>query len=140
MTILLDELVATVAFAGVGIVLLALGYLVVDLLTPGHLGRHVFVDHRRDAALVLAANLLALGGIVATAIYTAEGSTWYALGETAAFGLVGVALLGVAFVVLDRLTPGHLGQIVTDDSDDPAVWVVAASQLAIGLVVMASLT
>jgi uncharacterized membrane protein YjfL (UPF0719 family) len=140
MSILLDELLATVAFAAVGMVLLAAGYAVVDLLTPGRLGQLVFVQHRRDASVVLAGNLVALGAIVATAIYTAESSTWYALAETVAFGVIGIALLGVAFLVLDLLTPGKLGVLVTDESDDPAVWVILASQLAIGLVVSASLT
>lgn len=140
MSILLDELLATLAFAGVGMVLLAIGYAVVDLLTPGRLGQLVFVEHRRDASVVLAGNLVALGAIVATAIYTSESSTWYALGETAAFGAVGIALLGIAFVLLDLVTPGKLGALVTDESDDPAVWVILASQLAIGLVVSASLT
>ena len=30
-----------VAYTGVGIALLVLGFYVLDLLTPGHLGRHI---------------------------------------------------------------------------------------------------
>ena len=33
------------------------------------------------------------------------------------------ALLAVAFVVLDLLTPGRLGELMTDEKDDPAIWV-----------------
>lgn len=140
MTDLLNEILATLAFAGVGLALLALGYLMLDLLTPGHLGTKVFVEHRRDAAVVLGSSLISLGGIIAMAIYTSESSTWVALLATTAYGLVGVALLGLAFLLLDVLTPGDLRAMVTDEKDDPAVWVIAASQVAIGLVVVASLT
>lgn len=140
MPVLLDESLATLAFAGIGILLLVVGYFMVDLLTPGHLGRQVFVEHRRDAALVLASTQVALGFIIATAFYTAEGDTWDTLLEGAVFGLIGVALLGLSFVILDLVTPGSLAELVVDDSDDPAVWVAVAMQLAVGLVVAASIT
>lgn len=137
---LLDESLATLAFAGVGIVLLLVGYLMVDLLTPGHLGRQVFVEHKRDAALVLASTQLSVGIIVATAFYTAQGDTWDTLLEASVFGLIGVALLGISFFLLDLLTPGSLAELVVDESDDPAVYVAVALQLAVGLVVAASIT
>ncbi len=137
---LLDESLATLAFAGVGIVLLLVGYFMVDLLTPGHLGRQVFVEHKRDAALVLASTQLSVGIIVATAFYTAQGDTWDTLLEASVFGLIGVALLGIAFFLLDLLTPGSLAELVVDESDDPAVYVAVALQLAVGLVVAASIT
>ncbi|MDQ1105721.1 DUF350 domain-containing protein [Nocardioides zeae] len=137
---LLDESLATLAFAGVGIVLLLVGYFMVDLLTPGHLGRQVFVEHKRDAALVLASTQISVGIIVATAFYTAQGDTWDTLLEATVFGIIGVALLGIAFFLLDLLTPGSLAELVVDESDDPAVYVAVALQLAVGLVVAASIT
>lgn len=140
MTELLDGLLSTLAFAGVGIVLLVIGFFMVDLLTPGQLARQIFVEKRRDASLVLASSLFSLGLIVSTAIYTADGDTAETLLDTSAYGLLGVALLGLAFAVLDWITPGRLGDLVTDDTDDPAVWVTVALQLAVGLIVAASLT
>ncbi|GAB3072312.1 DUF350 domain-containing protein [Nocardioides zeae] len=137
---LLDESLATLAFAGVGIVLLLVGYFMVDLLTPGHLGRQVFVEHKRDAALVLASTQISVGIIVATAFYTAQGDTWDTLLEATVFGIIGVALLGISFFLLDLLTPGSLAELVVDESDDPAVYVAVALQLAVGLVVAASIT
>ena len=139
MTDVMNEIFAVLAFAGVGFVLLTLGYLMIDLLTPGHLGTKVFIDHRRDASLVLGSSLLALGAILATAIYTTDDSSWMSLLETSAYGLVGIALLGIAFWLLDLLTPGDMADMVTDDKDDPAVWVIVASQLAVGLIVVAAL-
>lgn len=137
---MVNELVATLAFAGVGLALLGLGYWVLDLLIPGHLGRLVFIDHKRDAALVLGASILSLGGVIATAIWSAETDTWETVLATAGFGLLGVAIQAIAFIALDLLTPGRLGHMVADDSDDPAVWVIVATQLAVGFILMASLT
>lgn len=139
MTELIDGLVSTLAFAGVGVLLLVLGFFVVDLITPGKLAQHVFVDHRRDASLVLAASQLALGLVTATAIWQADGNTWDNLLGSMAYGVLGVGLLAVAFVVLDLITPGKLGELITDDKDDPAVWVAVSMQLAVGLIVAASL-
>ncbi|WP_028474047.1 DUF350 domain-containing protein [Nocardioides alkalitolerans] len=140
MPVLLDESLATLAFAGVGILLLVVGFFMVDLLTPGHLGRQVFTEHRRDASLLLAASQVSLGFIIATAFYTAEGDTWDTLLEGSVFGLIGVALLGLSFVILDLVTPGSLAELIVDDTDDPAVWVAVAMQIAVGLVVAASIT
>jgi uncharacterized membrane protein YjfL (UPF0719 family) len=140
MTELLDGLVSTIAFAGVGMVLLVVGFFMVDLLTPGRLGHAIFTERNRDAALVLGASQLSLGLILATSIFQADGDTWENLLDTLAYGLVGVALLGLAFAVLDLITPGKLGALVTDEHEDPAVWVTVAMQLAVGLIVAASLT
>jgi uncharacterized membrane protein YjfL (UPF0719 family) len=140
MTDLLDGLLSTLAFAAVGLALLVVGFFMIDLLTPGKLAHQIFTERRRDPALVLGSSLLSLGVIVATAIYTADGDTWQNLLDTTAYGLIGVAILGIAFVVLDKITPGKLGELMTDDTDDPAVWVTVALQLAVGLVVAASLT
>ena len=44
------------------------------------------------------------------------------------------------FVILDLLTPGRLGELMTDEKDDPAIWVAVAVQLAVGVIVAASIT
>lgn len=137
---LLDGLLSTIAFAGLGLALLVVGFFMVDLLTPGRLAHQIFTEHNRDASLVLSSSLLSLGAILATAIYTSDDDTWETLLDTAAYGLLGVALLGLSFAVLDWITPGRLGVLVTDEHEDPAVWVTVALQLAVGLVVAASLT
>src|SRR3546814_18901214 len=64
---LLEGVLASLAFGAAGLVLLALGYWLVDLMTPGHLGRLIFVERNRDASLVLASSLLAIGGLAASA-------------------------------------------------------------------------
>lgn len=47
-----------VAYTGVGIALLMLGFLALDLLTPGHLGRHIYQERSVNAGIVLAAGFL----------------------------------------------------------------------------------
>lgn len=140
MTDLAFGLLSTIAFAALGLFLLVMGYYMIDMLTPGRLGHQIFVEHRRDPALLLGASVLATSTVVATAIYTAPADTLLGLAATAAYGLVGIALQAIAFVLLDLLTPGRLGDLMTDDKDDPAIWVTVAVQLAVGVIVAASIT
>jgi uncharacterized membrane protein YjfL (UPF0719 family) len=68
------EIGSALAYGGVGIVLLALGILVIDLLTPGNLGRLITVEGNRSAAVIASAGLIPVGGIVTTAIASADGA------------------------------------------------------------------
>ncbi|MBC7374344.1 MAG: DUF350 domain-containing protein [Frankiales bacterium] len=140
----LDDLVAgvlaTLAYAGVGAVVLALGYLMLDAITPGNLRHLVYSDHNTNAAVLAGANVLALGGIVTTAIVTADDQLGRGVVDAAVYGLLGIALLALAFKVLDLLTPGDLGQICTDPQGTPAVYVTAAFQVALGAVLAAAIS
>ena len=140
----LDDLVAgvlaTLAYAGVGAVVLGLGYLMLDAITPGNLRHLVYSDHNTNAAVLAGANVLALGGIVTTAIVTADDQLGRGVVDAAVYGLLGIALLALAFKVLDLLTPGDLGQICTDPQGTPAVYVTAAFQVALGAVLAAAIS
>jgi uncharacterized membrane protein YjfL (UPF0719 family) len=141
---LLDDLVggvlATLAYAAVGTLVLGLGYVVLDAITPGNLRHLVYADHNGNAAVLAGANLLALGGIVTTAIVTSDDDLGAGVLEAGVYGLLGIALLAVAFKVVDLLTPGNLGQICTDPQGTPAVWVTAAFQVALGAVLAAAIS
>lgn len=141
---MLDDLgygvLATVLYALTGLAILALGYAVLDVLTPGKLRQLVFAERNVNAATVAGANVLALAVIVTTAILESDDVLGRGLAQAAAYGVLGVALQAVAFKVLDALTPGHLGHIVTDERPDPAAAVVAAITLGMGAVVAASIT
>jgi uncharacterized membrane protein YjfL (UPF0719 family) len=129
-----------VAYTGVGIALLILGFFVLDLLTPGHLGRHIAENRSVNAALVLAAGFLGQGLIVFASIWTNATSAFgRALLYTVVFGVLGVLLQAVAFVVLDLITPGKLGAHVMEVAFHPASLVLAAAQLAVALIVVASI-
>lgn len=137
----LGELVLlTLAYAGVGLLILLVGYFAVDLLTPGHLGRQVMEDRNVNAGLLLTAALVSLGLIEWFAVFFSGGG-WNSLIDVAIFGAIGVALQAVGFVLLDVLTPGKLGAIcMSTQRFHPAAGVAAAVQLAVALVVCAALT
>ena len=140
---LLDDLaggvLATLAFAAVGTFVLALGYVVLDAITPGNLRHLVYADHNTNAAVLAGANVLALAGIVTTAIATSDDDLGQGVVDALVYGLIGIALLAAAFKVLDKLTPGNLGQICTDPQGTPAVYVTAAFQVGLGAVLAAAI-
>ncbi|MEY2514016.1 MAG: hypothetical protein QOJ89_1374 [bacterium] len=137
---LATELAAGLLYGVVGIALLALGYRMIDLLTPGHLGRQLCEDRNRNAGVITSAAMLAIGIIVTSAIISSDGDLAKGLGQSAGFGLVGIALLGVAFVVVDLLTPGKLGDILMGDEHEPMVYVTGAALLSVGGIVAAAIS
>jgi len=148
MSDLLDAAWHAVVYALVGgaLVVLALG--VLDLLTPGHLGRQLRGSESGQghaasgsAGLVAAAWLIGTGAVVFTAIWT-NGET--ALGEallwTVVFGVLGILVNTVMLVAVDVVTPGRLGEIVTTPGAAvPLAYVTAAAALAVSAVVCASI-
>lgn len=140
LTDLAGGLLAGLAYSVVGIILLVLGFIAVDLVTPGRLRDVVYTDRNVNAALVLASGLIAIGTIVTTAIITSDDDLADGLTTTAGYGGLGVVLLGLSFLLVDRLTPGDLGAICTDDRLHPAVYVTIASHLVVGAIVAASIS
>jgi uncharacterized membrane protein YjfL (UPF0719 family) len=131
---------ATLAYAGVGLAILAVGYAVLDLITPGKLRDLVFAERNVNAAVVVCGNVLALALIVTTAILESDDTLSRGLVQTVVYGLLGIVLQAVAFKIVDWLTPGHLGHIVTAPTPDPASGVVAVITLAMGAVLAAAIT
>ena len=134
-----------VVYAVLAGAVLVLAYFVLDLLTPGHLGRHLLGSEAEgasySAATVTGAWILGNGAIVFTAIWT-NGDTdlGYALLWTLVFGLVGCALNAVMLVAIDLVTPGDLRAVVcTPGRVLPLAVVSAASTLSISAIVCASI-
>jgi uncharacterized membrane protein YjfL (UPF0719 family) len=129
-----------VAYTGVGLLLLVVGAIALDLLTPGHLARHIYEERSINAGIALAAGFLGQGAIAFTTIWTnATNGFGTALAYTVIFGLVGIALQVVAFVVLDLLTPGKLGALLMQVPFHPASLVTAAATLAVSAIIVASI-
>ncbi len=131
---LVDGVVATLLYFGVGVAVLAVGFVVLDALTPGDLRAQVYTQRHASAAVLLAANHLALAGIVVTAIATSSDGLGQGLVDSAVYGLLGVALQAVALRLLDAVVPGHLRSIVTEPHLSGAAWAVAATLLSVGAV------
>ncbi|MEV0966810.1 MULTISPECIES: DUF350 domain-containing protein [unclassified Streptomyces] len=139
MTDIVNGLGRTTAYGALGIVLLILGIVLVDVLTPGRLGRLIWEERNRNAAVLLSSALLGIGGIVFTSIWTTYDDFAKGLASTAAFGVLGLLLMAVAFLVVDLVTPGRLGATLVEPEPHPAVWVTAACNLAVAAVVSASI-
>ncbi len=78
-----------VAYTGVGLALLAVGFFALDLLTPGHLGRHIYEHRSVNAATVLAAGFLGQGMVIFATIWTnATSGFGTALLYTVVFGVL----------------------------------------------------
>ncbi|MEU0542641.1 DUF350 domain-containing protein [Nocardia sp. NPDC005978] len=132
---------AALAYSAVGIVLMVLGFVLVDVITPGNLRQQIWIDRNPNCALLAASNVLSMGIIVAMAIWTSEGSIGRGLTASVVYGLIGLFVMAIAFVLLDLLTPGKLGELlVSGEGLNPAVWVSAATHIAVALVVAAGLS
>ncbi len=133
------ELIGQVlAYSGVGLAILVAGFFVIDALTPGKLGKQV-VEGNPNAAVLTGATIVSLGLVLWFAIYF-TGAGWDGLGDVLVFGLVGVAVQGIGFFVLDLITPGKLGEELMQTTYHRATTVSASVQFAVALVVSASLT
>jgi uncharacterized membrane protein YjfL (UPF0719 family) len=139
MTDIVNGLGRATAYGALGVVLLVLGIVLVDVLTPGRLGRLIWEERNRNAAVLLSSALLGIGGIVFTSIWTTYDDFGKGLVSTAAFGLLGLVLMAVAFLVVDLVTPGKLGATLVEPEPHPAVWVTASCNLAVAAIVSASI-
>jgi uncharacterized membrane protein YjfL (UPF0719 family) len=134
------DLLAGLAYGALGLVLLALGYGAIDLLTPGRLTDLIYRDRNWNAGAVVASGLVAISTILVTAIVTSHDDLDKGLAYAGSFGILGIVLLVVSFLVVDWLTPGKLGEIVCDESRHPAVVVTVANHIAVGAIVAAAIS
>lgn len=148
---MLESLGATLVYAVMGIALLVLGYVLIDQLTPGHLGRALVGtaaegEHRGSgpsygAAVILSSSTIANGLVIFTALWTniATG-LGTAVVWTLVFGVLGLVLQVVAFVLVDAVVPGRLADVIFEhDRVHPAAWVMASAHLAVAGIVVASI-
>ncbi len=134
------DLAGGLLYGAEGIVLMAIGYVVIDLLTPGNLGKIMVEQRNRDAGIITGAALLGIGIIVTVAIFSAEGNLGQGLAQAGGYGLVGILLMGVAFRVIDVLTPDRLGHIVMSNEDHPVTYMISASLVAVGAILAAAIS
>ncbi|MEU4788230.1 DUF350 domain-containing protein [Micromonospora tulbaghiae] len=136
---LVTDLLITLAYGVVGVVLMAIGYVLVDLATPGKLHELIWTERNRNAALLLSSNLLGVGTIVVAAIVASDDDFTLGLIGAAAYGILGLVIMAAAFVLLDVATPGKLGELLVDPEPHPAVWVSATVHLATGAIIAAAI-
>lgn len=137
---LLQNVVAAVLYFIVGAVVLILGFLMADVLTPGNLRHLVFVERRPNAVAVASGMYVALALVVVSAIIASSSNLAQGLVDALVYGLVGVALQGVALVVLEIVVPGRFRDLIDAERLHPAAIATAVVLLAVGGVNAAALS
>ncbi|GAA2443044.1 MULTISPECIES: DUF350 domain-containing protein [Streptomyces] len=129
----------------VGFVVMAVGFIALDLVTPGKLVHVVWTERNRGAAVLLAGQTIAIGLVIEQSIRASESELGLSQGlfSTLLYGLAGVVVMTLISVVVGLLTPGRLGHAVLDDngtSPHPAAWVQAAMYLGTAFMVGAAVS
>ena len=138
--VLTQSVVSTVLFFLVGIVVLAAGFGMVDLLTPGKLRREVFVDRRPNAVVITAAMDVSLALVIVSAIHSSSDQLGQGLLDTLVYGLVGVVLQGIALAILEAIVPGRFRGFIDSEEFHPASIAAAVVLLVVGGINAVALT
>jgi uncharacterized membrane protein YjfL (UPF0719 family) len=132
--------VATLSYFLVGTAVLIIGFIVVDVLTPGKLRELVFIDRRPNAVMLACANYIALAAVIISAITNSYSQLGQGLVGVAVFGLIGVVLQGIALLSLHFIIPGDFHEHIDEPELHPAAFAVAVMLLAVGGVTAAALS
>jgi uncharacterized membrane protein YjfL (UPF0719 family) len=129
----------------VGFIVMAVGFIALDLVTPGKLVHVVWTERNRGAAVLLAGQTIAIGLVIDQSIRASESEQGLGLGlaSTLLYGLSGVVVMTFIAVVVGLLTPGRLGHAVLDDNGDrphPAAWVQASMYIGTAFMVGAAVS
>ncbi|MDT5145005.1 MAG: hypothetical protein QOE52_4941 [Mycobacterium sp.] len=131
---------ATILYFLVGTAVLIIGFIVIDLLTPGKLRQLVFIDRRPNAVVIACANYIALGAVIISAIANSYNQLGQGLVGVAVYGLIGVVLQGIALLTLHFVIPGDFHEHIDEPELHPAAFAVAVMLLAVGGVTAAALS
>ena len=132
--------VATILYFMVGMAVLLVGFLMVDVLTPGKLRQLVFIDRRPNAVVVAGAMYIALTTVIVSAIVNSYSQLGQGLIGVAVYGLMGVVLLGIALLTMHLVIPGDFHEHVDDPELHPGSFAVALILLAVGGVTAAAVS
>lgn len=136
---LLAESGIVLAYAGVGSILMLIGYFVVDLVTPGKLHELLWQERSKNAAILVGSSLLAVAIVVATAIRASADDFVLGLLTTFVFGLLGIVLQALSFLAINLLSPGSHAQMVHEENIHPAAAVSASAYIGISLIMASAI-
>jgi uncharacterized membrane protein YjfL (UPF0719 family) len=132
--------VATILYFVVGMAVLVLGFIMVDVLTPGKLRQMVFVDRRPNAVMLACAMYIALAAVIISAIANSYSQLGQGLVGVAVYGLIGVVLQGIALLTMHLVIPGNFHEHVDEPKLHPAAFATAVMLLAVGGVTAVALS
>ncbi|MFI7448193.1 DUF350 domain-containing protein [Nonomuraea sp. NPDC049714] len=125
---------AIASYAAVGVILLIVGFYVIDLATPGKLSEVIRNERNPNATLLAASAMAAIGLIVAASIWSSGGRLAEGLAGTAVFGLVGIVVQTLAMLLFDRVVGISVRDLVKEPELQPGARLLAVTHVAIGLI------
>ncbi len=137
---IVQGVVAVIAYFAVGVIVLILGFLMVDVLTPGNLRQLVFIDRRPNAVVLASAMYIALAIVIISAIASSYSQLGQGLIGVAVYGIIGVALQGAALLILQIAVPGRFREHVEEPELHPAAFATATMLVAVGGVIAAAIS
>lgn len=133
-----DDIGGGVAWTLASFGLFVVGFVVIDLLTPGHLRTQI--RDNLNAAVLVAAKMLAVAVIVFVAVWTAPDELGDGIVHAAGLALFALAVSVVAFLALDRLIPGGIRHLPDEPGLSPMVIVAGAAEIAVALTAAVALS
>ena len=130
---------AIALYAVIGLVLMLAGFYVIDWTTPGKLTQLVR-EGRPNAAVVTASGLFSLAFIVVVAIYFSPAKLSDGLLTSLIFGLVGIIAQVAVMRVFEFAMRLDIGAMLAAEKFTPTSIVVAAANVALGLVVAVAIS
>lgn len=134
----LNDVGAAAAWTVASFLLFAVGFVVIDLLTPGHLRTQI--RDNLNAAVLVAAKMLAVAAIVFVSVWTAPDDVGDGVVYAASQALWSLAVSIAAFLSLDRLIPGGIRNVVNEPGFSPRVLVAGAAEIAVALTAAVALS
>ncbi|GAA1743884.1 DUF350 domain-containing protein [Nonomuraea bangladeshensis] len=125
---------AVASYAAVGVLLMIVGFYVIDWATPGKLSEIIRSGRNPNATLLASSAMAAVGLIVAASIWASGGRLAEGLAGTAVFGLVGIVVQTVAMLVFDRIVGISVRDLVQEPELQPGARLLAVTHVAIGLI------
>ena len=118
--------------------LFAIGFVIIDVLTPGHLRTQI--RDNINAAILVSAKMLAVAVIVFVSVWTAPDDVGDGVVYAATQALWSLAVSVAAFLGLDRLIPGGIRNVVNEPGFSPRVLVAGAAEVAVALTAAVALS
>ncbi|WP_349827117.1 DUF350 domain-containing protein [Brevibacterium litoralis] len=136
---LLVECGIVLAYAAAGLILMLVGYGVVDLLTPGKLHELLWGEKSKNAVALVSSNLFGVAIIAATAIRASADDFMWGIISTVVYGVIGILIMALSFLVIDWMTPAPIAEMVHLDTLHPAIFVNVSAHLGIAVVMASAL-
>jgi uncharacterized membrane protein YjfL (UPF0719 family) len=130
---------AIALYAIVGLILMLFGFYAIDWTTPGKLSELVRTG-KPNAVIVTASGMLSMAFIIVVAIFSSESDLTAGLITALIYGVIGIIVQVLAVRVLEWATRLDIGRTIEAETFAPAIVVVAAAHLALGLVVAVAIS